>query len=290
MGVWNGGIMSGLRGILRECRFSQPLLQVLIMKVAGKVIVVTGGANGIGRAMAQRFKQEGARHIVVADLDEAGAATVATDIAGSSHKVDVSRESDIVRLIDVTERTHGPIDLFCSNAGVGIGRGLDTPNEVWQQIWDINVMAHVYAARALVPRMVARGGGYLLNTASAAGLLSQIGSATYAVTKHAAVALAEWIAISHGHQGIKVSVLCPQAVRTNMIAGNEAGVASVDGVIEPTQVAEAVIQGLEAERMLILPHAEVAEYLKRKAGDPDRWIAGMQRLNAKFVVPGKTPV
>jgi len=260
----------------------QPLLQVLIMKVAGKVIVVTGGANGIGRAMAQRFKQEGAQHIVIADLDEAGAAAVAGEISGSSHKVDVSRESDIVNLIDVTERTHGPIDLFCSNAGVGIGRGLDTTNEVWQKIWDINVMAHVYAARALVPRMATRGGGYLLNTASAAGLLSQIGSATYAVTKHAAVALAEWIAITHGHQGIKVSVLCPQAVRTNMIAGNEAGVASVDGVIEPAQVAEAVIRGLEAERVLILPHAEVADYLKRKAGDHDRWIAGMQRLNAKF--------
>ena len=253
------------------------------MKVAGKVIVVTGGAHGIGRAMARRFKQEGARHVVVADLDEAAAAAVAREVAGSSQRVDVSREADVVSLIETTESTHGPIDLFCSNAGVGIGRGLDTPNADWQKIWDINVMAHVYAARALVPRMAARGGGYLLNTASAAGLLSQLGSATYAVTKHAAVALAEWIAISHGHQGIKVSILCPQAVRTNMIAGNEAGVASVDGIIEPEQVAEAVIQGLEAESVLILPHADVAKYVKRKADDHNRWIAGMQRLAAKFV-------
>jgi NAD(P)-dependent dehydrogenase (short-subunit alcohol dehydrogenase family) len=209
------------------------------MKVAGKLIVVTGGAHGIGRAMALRFKQEGAKHLVIADLDAAAAAAVARDVGGSSQRVDVSDEGDLVSLIEATESTHGPIDLFCSNAGVGIGRGLATPNAEWQKIWDINVMAHVYAARALVPRMAARGGGYLLNTASAAGLLSQLGSVTYAVTKHAAVALAEWIAITHGHQGIKVSILCPQAVRTNMIAGNEGGVASVDGIIEPEQVAEA---------------------------------------------------
>lgn len=253
------------------------------MKVADRVIVVTGGANGIGRAMALRFKQEGARHVVVADMDEQGAAAVAREIAGSSRRVDVSNEAEIIALIEATESAHGPIDLFCSNAGVGIGRGLATPNAEWQKIWDINVMAHVYAARALVPRMAARGGGYLLNTASAAGLLSQIGSATYAVTKHAAVALAEWIAITHGHQGIKVSILCPQAVRTNMIAGNEGGVASVDGIMEPATVAEAVIRGLEAESVLILPHPEVADYMKRKAGDHDRWVAGMQRLNAKYI-------
>jgi len=252
------------------------------MKVTGKVIVVTGGANGIGRAMALRFKQEGARHITVADMDENGAAAVAKEIGGASMKVDVGREADIVKLIDETERNVGPIDLFCSNAGIGVGRGLDAPNADWQKIWDVNVMAHVYAARALVPRMAKRGGGYLLNTASAAGLLSQIGSVTYAVTKHAAVALAEWIAITHGGQGVKVSILCPQAVRTNMIAGNEAGVASVDGIIEPAQVADAVIKGLEAESVLILPHAEVAEYMKRKANDHNRWIAGMQKLAAKF--------
>jgi NAD(P)-dependent dehydrogenase (short-subunit alcohol dehydrogenase family) len=256
------------------------------MNVAGKVVAVTGGAKGIGRALARRFVQEGARHVAVADLDEAGVRTVASELRGSSMRVDVSRESEVAAFIDATERNHGPIDLFCSNAGIGVGRGLDTPNEVWQKIWEVNLMAHVYAARHLVPRMIARGGGYLLNTSSAAGLLSQIGSSTYAVTKHAAVSLAEWIAITHGHQGIKVSVLCPQAVRTDMIAGNEGDVASVNGIIEPEQVADAVIAGLAAEQFLILPHAEVAEYMQRKATDRDRWIAGMNRLQQKWV-PGE---
>lgn len=252
------------------------------MNVAGKVVAVTGGARGIGRALARRFAQEGARHVAVADLDEAGVRTVAMELHGSAMRVDVSREADIAAFIDTIERTHGPVDLFCSNAGIGIGRGLDTPDEVWQKIWEVNVMAHVYAARHLVPRMIARGGGYLLNTASAAGLLSQIGSATYAVTKHAAVSLAEWIALTHGHQGIKVSVLCPQAVRTDMIAGNEGDAASVDGIMEPEEVAAAVIAGLAAEKFLILPHAEVAQYMQRKAADRDRWIAGMNRLQQRY--------
>jgi NAD(P)-dependent dehydrogenase (short-subunit alcohol dehydrogenase family) len=252
------------------------------MKVAGKVIAVTGGANGIGRAMARRFAREGAAHVAIADMNGEGAAAVAKEIGGSSMSVDVAHESDIVDFITATESNHGPIDLFCSNAGIGVGRGLETPDDVWQTIWEVNVMAHVYAARHIVPLMVARGSGYLLNTASAAGLLSQIGSATYAVTKHAAVSLAEWIAITHGHEGIKVSVLCPQAVRTDMIAGNEGDVASVNGIMEPEQVAEAVIAGLETEKFLILPHAEVAEYLQRKATDRDRWIAGMNRLRQRY--------
>jgi NAD(P)-dependent dehydrogenase (short-subunit alcohol dehydrogenase family) len=256
------------------------------MKVAGKTVAITGGARGIGRALAQRFAREGARHVAVADLDEAGAHAVAAQMRGSAMRVDVSRESDVATFIETTERTHGPIDLFCSNAGIAVGRGLETPNDVWQKIWEVNLMAHVYAARHLVPRMSARGGGYLLNTASAAGLLSQIGSATYAVTKHAAVSLAEWIAITHGHQGIKVSVLCPQAVRTDMIAGNEDHVASVDGIMEPEQVADAVIAGLEAEKFLILPHAGVAEYVQRKAADRDRWIAGMRRLQERYKESG----
>jgi NAD(P)-dependent dehydrogenase (short-subunit alcohol dehydrogenase family) len=255
------------------------------MNVSGRVVAVTGGARGIGRALARRFAQEGARHVAVADLDEAGVRAVAAELRGSGMRVDVSRESELAAFIDSTERAHGAIDLFCSNAGIGIGRGLETPDEVWQKIWQVNLMAHVYAARQLVPRMIARGGGYLLNTASAAGLLSQIGSATYAVTKHAAVAFAEWIAITHGHQGIKVSVLCPQAVRTDMIAGNEGDVASVDGIMEPEQVADAVIAGLAAERFLILPHAEVAEYMQRKAADRDRWIAGMNRLQQRYRGP-----
>lgn len=252
------------------------------MNVAGKVVAVTGGAKGIGRALARRFAQEGARHVAVADLDEAGVRAVATELRGSAMRVDVSREADVAAFIDTTESTHGAIDLFCSNAGIGIGRGLDAPDEIWQKIWEVNVMAHVFAARHLVPRMIERGGGYLLNTASAAGLLSQIGSATYAVTKHAAVSLAEWIAITHGHQGIKVSVLCPQAVRTDMIAGSEGDVASVDGIMEPEQVADAVIAGLAAEKFLILPHPEVADYVQRKAADRDRWIAGMNRLQQKY--------
>jgi NAD(P)-dependent dehydrogenase (short-subunit alcohol dehydrogenase family) len=250
--------------------------------VNDKVVVVTGGASGIGRAMARRFAREGAKHVAVADLNGDGARQVAEEFGGSSHACEVSREADIIDLIETVEAEYGPIDLFCSNAGIGIGRGLDEPDVVWQKIWEVNVMSHVYAARNLIPRMAARGGGYLLNTASAAGLLSQIGSVTYAVTKHAAVALAEWISISHGHQGIKVSVLCPQAVRTAMTAGNEQGVASVDGMLEPEQLADTVIETLAEERFLVLPHPEVAEYIKRKTSDYDRWLKGMRRLADQY--------
>jgi NAD(P)-dependent dehydrogenase (short-subunit alcohol dehydrogenase family) len=252
------------------------------MEVGGKIVVVTGGASGIGRAMAERFHREGAAKVVVADLNAAGAAAVADGIDGWGRGVDVSREADLVALIDETEQRFGPIDLFCSNAGIGLGRGLDEPDEVWQTIWQVNTMSHVYAARNLIPRMKARGGGYLLNTASAAGLLSQIGSVTYAVTKHAAVALAEWIAITHGRDGIKVSVLCPQAVRTAMTAGGP-GVAAVDGMIEPEDAAEAVVQALRDERFLVLPHPTVAEHIKRKTSDYDRWIRGMQRLQESYL-------
>jgi NAD(P)-dependent dehydrogenase (short-subunit alcohol dehydrogenase family) len=252
------------------------------MQLAGKIIAITGGGKGIGRALARRFAREGARHIAIADLDIVNAQAVAQEIGGSSHRVDVGRESEVVGFIDAIEATHGPIDLFCSNAGIGAGRGLDAPNDVWQKMLDVNLLAHVYAARHLVPRMIERGGGYLLNTASAAGLLSQIGSVTYTVTKHAAVGLAEWIALTHGHQGIKVSVLCPQAVRTDMIAGNEGDVASVNGIMEPETVAEAVVQGLIDEKFLILPHSEVVEYMQRKVMDRDRWIAGMNRLHQRY--------
>ncbi|MEZ5551938.1 MAG: SDR family oxidoreductase [Pseudomonadales bacterium] len=251
------------------------------MEVSGKVIVVTGGASGIGRAMAQRFHKEGARKVVVADLDGEGARKVAEGIDGWSMAVDVGSEEQILALIESTESQFGPIDLFCSNAGIGIGRGLDEPVAVWQKIWEVNTLSHVFAAKHLVPRMKARGGGYLLNTASAAGLLSQIGSVTYAVTKHAAVALAEWIAITHGADGIKVSVLCPQAVRTAMTA-NGPGVAGVDGMIEPEQAVDAVIEALRNETFLVLPHPEVAEYMKRKTGDYDRWLHGMRRLQERY--------
>jgi NAD(P)-dependent dehydrogenase (short-subunit alcohol dehydrogenase family) len=252
------------------------------MQVTDQVVVVTGGASGIGRAMAERFHREGAAKVVVADLDGDGARRVADGIDGWSMAVDVSRERDLIELIDQTEQQFGPIALFCSNAGIGLGRGLDEPDEVWQKIWSINTLSHVYAARNLIPRMKARGGGYLLNTASAAGLLSQIGSVTYAVTKHAAVALAEWIAITHGRDGIKVSVLCPQAVRTPMTAGGP-GVAAVDGMIEPEDVAECVVKALADETFLVLPHPTVAEYIKRKTSDYDRWIKGMQRLQERYL-------
>ena len=252
------------------------------MEAAGKVIVVTGGASGIGRALCERFAAEGAQQVVVADLDGEGASAVAEGIGGVSRKVDVGVEADLAALIDHTESEHGPIDLFCSNAGIGLGEGLAEPDAVWDAIWRVNTMAHVWAARHLVPRMIARGGGYLLNTASAAGLLTQIGSVTYAVTKHAAVALAEWIAITHGRDGIKVSVLCPQAVRTAMTADGP-GVAGVDGMIEPEQAADAVIEALREERFLVLPHPEVAEYMRRKATDYDRWLHGMRRLQERFV-------
>lgn len=252
------------------------------MKINQRIVVVTGAASGIGRALARRFKQEGAKLVVCSDINGDGAKTVADEIGGISFRTNVAMEEEIKQLIESVESDHGAIDLFCSNAGIGIGGGAEVSNERWQRIWDINVMAHVWAARHLVPRMIARGGGYLLNTASAAGLLSQIGSAPYAVTKHAAVSLAEWLAITHGDQGIKVSVLCPQAVRTAMTAGNPDGVASVDGMIEPEAVAEACVRAIEVEDFLILPHPIVLEYMRRKASDYNRWIGGMRKLNRKY--------
>ena len=252
------------------------------MQVKDRIVVVTGAASGIGRALAQRFASEGARLVICSDRNGEGTAATAREIRGIAFTTDVAKEADIQHLIETVERDHGPIDIFFSNAGIGYGGGAEVSDERWQRIWDVNVMAHVWAARHMVPRMVARGGGYLLSTASAAGLLSQIGSAPYAVTKHAAVGLAEWLAITHGDQGIKVSVLCPQAVRTAMTAGNPNGVASVDGMIEPEAVADACMRAIEAEDFLILPHPEVLEYMRRKATDYNRWIGGMKKLNRKF--------
>jgi NAD(P)-dependent dehydrogenase (short-subunit alcohol dehydrogenase family) len=251
------------------------------MQVAGKVIAITGGGNGIGRALARRFAQEGAKHVAVADLDESAAGAVAKEIGGFGAQVDVGNETQLVQFVDAVEQRFGPIDLFCSNAGIARGAGLDTSNEIWRQVLDVNVMAHVYAARALVPRMTKRGGGYFLNTCSAAGLLAQIGNVTYSVSKHAAVAFGEWLSITHGHEGIKVSLLCPQAVRTAMVPDDN-GAESVDGVISPEQVADAVIAGLAEEKALILPHPVVADYVVRRAQDPDRWIGGMRRLQQKL--------
>jgi NAD(P)-dependent dehydrogenase (short-subunit alcohol dehydrogenase family) len=252
------------------------------MQVKDRIVVVTGAASGIGRALARRLAKEGAKLVVCADINGAGAKAVADEIGGVAFTCNVAREADIAGMIDKVEAEHGPIDLFCSNAGIGYGGGAETPDDRWQRIWEINVMAHVWAARHLVPRMAARGGGYLLNTASAAGLLSQIGSASYAVTKHAAVALAEWLSITHGDQGIKVSVLCPQAVRTAMTAGNPDGVASVDGMIEPEEAAEACVRAIEAETFLVLPHPQVLEYKRRKTSDYDRWLGGMRKLARRY--------
>ncbi len=255
------------------------------MKLTDKVIVVTGGAHGIGAAMLRRFHREKPRALVVADRDRAGAEALAGELGGLAVACDVSREADLVALVARVEKEYGAIDLFVSNAGIAVGGGIDVPDDEWRRIIDINVMAHVWAARALLPAMVARGSGYLVATASAAGLLSMVGSAPYSVTKHAAVALAEWLAISYGDRGIKVSCLCPLYVNTDLLKGalNDAAGASIKAsgeVIEPAVVADAVVAGIDAEKFLILPHPEVATYFQRKAGDYDRWLAGMRKLHA----------
>jgi NAD(P)-dependent dehydrogenase (short-subunit alcohol dehydrogenase family) len=218
---------------------------------------------------------EGAKAVVVADLEtpEAGSLFIRTNVAV---------EAEVVRLVREVTETYGPIDLFCSNAGIGVQGGAETPDAEWQRIWEINVMAHVWAARALLPGMLARGSGYFLQTVSAAGLLTQIGSAPYAVTKHAALAFAEWLAVTYGDQGIQVSCLCPQGVNTRMLRNAEFGGGAflLETAIEPETVAEAVVAGLTEEKFLILPHPEVAEYFRRKASDYDRWLRGMRRLQA----------
>ncbi len=255
------------------------------MHVRDKVIVVTGGASGIGRALCRRFAAEGARGVVVADMNGDGASKVATEMGGLAVTTDVSLESDIVRLVERATAAYGPIDLFCSNAGIGgAPGGPEAPNDAWQRIWEINVMAHVYAARAVLPAMLTRGDGYLLQTASAAGLLTQVGAAPYSVTKHAAVAFAEWLAITYRERGIRVSCLCPMGVHTNMLDTTEGGVQDMlrSEALTPEAVAEAVVAGLAAERFLILPHYQVAEFMQRKVSDYDRWLRGMRRLQEKW--------
>jgi NAD(P)-dependent dehydrogenase (short-subunit alcohol dehydrogenase family) len=232
--------------------------------------------------LCRRFAQEGAKAVVVSDINGPLSENVANAIKGVSFRCDVSREEEVKELVQFTEKTCGPVDFYCSNAGIIAVGGVEAANEQWQRIWEINVMAHVYAGRAIIPGMIERGGGAIMITASAAGLLSQIGSAPYSVTKHAAVGLAENMAITYGDLGIKVFALCPQAVRTAM-AGPDGGVAAVDGLMEPAQLSEAVIEGLERESFLILPHPEVKTYMERKTSDYDRWLQGMRRLQARFV-------
>jgi NAD(P)-dependent dehydrogenase (short-subunit alcohol dehydrogenase family) len=254
------------------------------MQITDKVVVVTGGGNGIGRALCRRFAAEGAAAIVVADINATSAAQVADEVGGTAIAADVSREEDVVRLVASTAAACGRIDLFCSNAGIAINGDEHTPDDGWARCWDVNVMAHVYAARAVIPRMLAQGGGYLLHTVSAAGLLTHPQSATYAVTKHASLAFAEWLSMTYGGRGITVSALCPQGVRTDMLRRAEAESSRrsflLDSALESEQVADEVVKGLAAERFLILPHAEVAEFVRRRADDHDRWLRGMRRMQA----------
>ena len=270
------------------------------MELKDRVVVVTGGGSGIGEALAVAAHREGARHVVVADLHAAEAERVAASIGGTGVGIDVRDEAAIVRLVDDTQAAHGPIDLFVSNAGFVTAAGLEDSNDAIQRMWEVHCMAHVYAARAVLPSMIARGEGYLLNTASAAGLLTQIGSMAYSITKAAAVSLGEWLSVTHHHQGIRVSVLCPQAVATNIIRNSPdftgevdgelgSGVASGDGVLTSEQVAQCCIDAIRDERFLVLPHPEVGTYVQRKATDRDRWLAGMRRFQSALHPDGVLP-
>lgn len=263
------------------------------MDVKGGVVIVTGGGNGIGRALCERFHQEGARAVVVADREQDSAEEVAAAIGGEAFALDVRDEGQIQAMVAAVEQRHGVVDLFCSNAGIIAMDGepwwaTSAPNSTWQAMWEIHVMSHVYAARACLPGMLARGAGYFLNTASAAGLLNQVGDAAYSTTKHAAIGFAESLAITHGDDGIGVSVLCPQAVATRMVGSigdGGGGTAGVDGILTPQQVAAEVVKGLAQEQFLILPHREVAQYRQRKAEDYDRWLGGMRKLRRRFGPP-----
>jgi NAD(P)-dependent dehydrogenase (short-subunit alcohol dehydrogenase family) len=257
-----------------------------VTEVSGAVVVVTGGASGIGAALARRFAAGGAAAVVVADLDPAGADAVAASLpepVGTGLALDATDQPALVAAVDRIEAESGPIDLWCSNAGVASAPGLGDDAD-WERCWQLHVRAHLLAARHVLPRMVDRGHGHLLITASAAGLLTELDTAPYPVTKHASVALAEWLAIRHGDDGVGVSCLCPQAVRTPMLAGLPAASATLAAgpAIPPEEVAEAVVAALAEDRFLILPHPEVAEYERRRATDRDRWLAGMRRMRAKL--------
>jgi NAD(P)-dependent dehydrogenase (short-subunit alcohol dehydrogenase family) len=253
------------------------------MRVTGKVVVITGAGSGIGAGLARRISREGAAAVIVADIDLEAATRIAEEIEGHAMRVDVAEEDSNQRLIDDVETAFGPIDLFCANAGIAHEGDEQSSDQEWEHMLGINFKSHVFAARHLIPRWLERGAGYLLVTASAAGLLTNLGAVQYTVTKHAAVAFAEWIAITYGDRGIKVSCLCPQGVRTPML--QQAGLVGEllgESALSTEEVAAAVVEGLEAERFLILPHAEVADFILRKASDRDAWIVGMQRLQARL--------
>lgn len=257
------------------------------MDIRNKVAIVTGGASGIGRSIAQRFTADGARAVVVADVNLERAEEVARDIKGFAVRCDVSREADIQALVATTRQHYGQVDAYISNAGI-LGRmgGLDLEDALWDKMWQIHGMAHVWAARAVVPEMVARGEGFFMVTASAAGLLTIVESAPYAVTKHAAVAFAEWLRIAYGRRGLRVSCLCPQSVQTDMVTG-DGGSASHDGIISPEQVAMDVSKAMREEKFLVLPHPEVAQYFRNKGQDYERWIGGMQKMYARHAEGGQ---
>ena len=252
------------------------------MQIKNKKVVVTGAASGIGKELCIAFQRHGAASICAVDVNLDGAQETAQQISGMSLFADVSKEEDIKNVVEETTKEFGGIDIFCSNAGIGGLPGFfESETTDWQKIWEINVQAHIHAAKHVLPQMLDRGEGYLVNTSSAAGLLTQLGASSYAVTKAAAVSFAEWIKITYGEKGIGVSCLCPQAVKTAMTAGG-AGVAGVDGMMEPDAVAECVIQAINEEKFLVLPHQEVSEYVMRKGNDRDRWIKGMQRLQKQY--------
>ncbi|MDH4146232.1 MAG: SDR family oxidoreductase [Acidimicrobiia bacterium] len=252
------------------------------MDLADRVAIITGGGGGIGAAVGAAFLTAGARHVVLADRsgDAARAAAAALGDRAEAVELDVTDEAAIGALVERVEGAQGPIDVFFSNAGAGADGGADAPNEAWQSQWELHVMAHVYASRAVLPSMLARGEGYLVHTASAAGLLMAVGSAPYSVTKAACIKFAEFLAITHGDDGVRVSVLCPQGVNTAM-APRQLGDGGTDGIIEADQVADVVVDALREERFLILPHPEVGDYIQRKAADTDRWLRGMRRLRAR---------